>query len=163
MTRFRCFEDERHTARGRKTWYDVCTVSHAEPHKTKRIADERAQHAQVAEAHVYESTKSPSRATSVVFEESVHQKVRAADHIQPQSNTAPLPAHCQQLPTLKCSLSRVGECKTGELVLTPARVAPCVAAQSLLETQASTALTCHMCVRHRLSLKWWVSRVPWSR
>ena len=76
-------EDERHTARGRKTWYDVCTVSHAEPHKTKRIADERAQHAQVAEAHVYESTRSPSRATSVVFEESVHQKVRAADHIQP--------------------------------------------------------------------------------
>ena len=48
MVRFRCFEDERHTASGRRTWYDICTVSHVEAHKTTMIDDERAQQARAA-------------------------------------------------------------------------------------------------------------------
>ena len=39
MVRFRCFEDERHTARGRKTWYDICTVSHAEARKPDGVPE----------------------------------------------------------------------------------------------------------------------------
>ena len=38
MARFRCFEDERHTICGRKTWYDMCTISHVEARKTKAMA-----------------------------------------------------------------------------------------------------------------------------
>ena len=40
MVRFRCFEDERHTARGRKTWYDICTVSHAEARKPDGVGEQ---------------------------------------------------------------------------------------------------------------------------